>query len=168
MATFFSFFFIVALATIFSCNHLQKHMDQMEDKESLVSGADKITQIHSDATVAPRYYRGYSITVTEDNLHLAINSYGDTLLTKDFSFSEKKWTALKASLESIEKANEIDRADIPTDGSSERLIFYKNNKEIFKGEKFGGVKNYKGGDISLVYLVPELDALIESTRQKQD
>lgn len=98
---------IAASATIFSCTNSKNEKEKKEKEETkvenIVSKADKIIYSFRAGSVAPQYHRSYSIAVTETNLHLAINSYGDTLLTKDWTFTKEKLDEVKEPVEKFKR-----------------------------------------------------------------
>lgn len=156
---------IVALATIFSCHHIKKHLG-MQEEATGIEGADKIEYTHHGPAVAPPYHRSYTITLTPANLVLRVTSYSDVLLTKKRPFTKENFEKVVDDFKNLKKEDEPEPGEIPVGGGSDAIVFYKDGKELFKGAAYGGrAKNFSGGDISLSYLVPDLDSLIASTKK---
>jgi hypothetical protein len=156
-------FLLVASATIFSCDHFRNHL---KDGREAVANADKIIYSFHASSVAPKYHRSYSIAVTENNLHLSINSYSDTLFTKDWPFTAAKFDEVKEKLKGLKEDGEIDESEIADGGTSDGIALYKEGKEIFSGTDHKSTKNFSGADVNLSYLIPDLKELIESTKKE--
>lgn len=163
---------IVASVTIFSCTNSKQKKEPEEKEEpkieNMVTEADKIVYGFHDSSVPPPYHRSYSIEVTENNLHLIIENYSDTLLTKDWTFTKEKFNEVKERLKNLKKDGEIDESEISDGGTSESIYLYKNGKKTFSCVDHHSTKNFSGADIDLSYLIPDLKALIKSTESKEE
>jgi len=154
---------LVASVTIFSCDHFNNHL---QNGKEAVANADKIIYSFRASSVAPKYHRSYSIAVTEDNLHLSINSYSDTLFTKDWPFTAAKFEEVKEKLKGLKEDGEIDENEIPDGGTADNIALYKEGKEIFSGADYKSTKSFSGADVDLSYLIPDLEAMIKSTKKE--
>lgn len=165
---------IAASAAIFSCSHVEKHAKQMQnekdnsDTEVSVMDADEIRFNHKGPTVAPKYNRGYTITITPEKLTTEIKSYDDVLLTKKKGFTQKEFDEVLNKFKKIKSADEPSQNEIAVGGSSESIVFLKDGKKILTANNYDGVaKNYSGvKEISLSNLVPNLDELLEQTKKE--
>ena len=104
----------------------------------------KIVYRHSDGSIAPQYYRSFTMTVTADSIEVTIRNYSRTLAEKHYPNTEQNYKALVAKLKDagISKGREIE--DISTGGDSQSLSLYKGDDEFFKAYKSG-----KGGNLKL-------------------
>ena len=137
------------------------------DKKGSVAVADKIEYSHYGATVAPVYNRGYTISITPDQLVVTIKSYDSVLLTKKRPFTEEQFNEVLQKFKALKKKDEPEQGEIPVGGGSQGIVFYKGDREIFTGNDYGvQARNYSGADIDLSYLVPDMEALVEGTRKE--
>ena len=104
----------------------------------------KIVYHHSDGSIAPQYYRTYTITVAADSIEVTIRNYSRTLAEKRYPNTTQNYKTLVAKLKDtgISKGREVE--DISTGGDSESLSLYKGDDEFFKAYKRG-----KGGNLKL-------------------
>lgn len=131
-----------------------------------ISNTDMVEYSFYPSSVAPQYYRGFRISVTPNTLHLAIHSYGDTLLKKDWSFTKEEFETVKQRVSNLKVEGSIDKSKIPDGGSTKEISLYQSGKKIFSGLDYGSTKNFSGADIDLSYLVPDLNMLVESTKNQ--
>jgi hypothetical protein len=61
----------------------------------------KIEYRFDDSSVPPQYHRSYSITVTEQELRIVVDSYGDILADKKYHIDTARFTALLLDLEKL-------------------------------------------------------------------
>lgn len=163
----FKIFFLFLLIPISFCSNNRGDQPDPETKGDL-SKADKVKYSFHASSVAPQYYRGYTISVTPEELRISVNSYGDTLLTKSRTFTKEKFEEVMEKFKNLKKSGEIDERNIPDGGTSTSITFYKGNKILFEASDYGADnKDFKGADIDLTYLVPDLQDLIDSTKDKE-
>ncbi len=60
-----------------------------------------VTYAFHDASVPPAYHRSQTLTVTKDESHLVIDSYGEVLADETAPTSAAAWRALSTSLSSV-------------------------------------------------------------------
>lgn len=142
------------------------HSDTTSKKD--ITKADSIVYTFYDASVAPKYYRGYTISITPDELQVQVKSYDDVLLQKTRDFSQDKFDDIKEKFKSLKKNGEINDEEIPNGGRSQSIEIFKNKRSLFDGRDYGNTKDFKGADIDLSYLVPDIKDLIESTKEKNN
>ena len=127
-----------------------------------------------DSSVAPDYHRSYVITITESTKTIAIDSYGDVLLTRQYSNTPSDFQAVKEELskKGIKTHKEKDSGGC-SGGTSETLRLYKGNVKFFDAYVYhcsgeNGTLFLPNGTADLIRSqIPEsLDSLINSTIQK--
>jgi hypothetical protein len=125
-----------------------------------------------DSSVAPDYHRSYVITITGSAKTIAIDSYGNVLLTKQYTNTTSDFQAFKELLskKGIKKHKKIDSACCG--GTSETLRLYKGDETIFDAYVY-----HCSGESGTLFLpdgtadlfrnqIPEnVDSLINSTMQ---
>ncbi|MCR4959205.1 MAG: hypothetical protein K6B13_11490 [Prevotella sp.] len=116
----------------------------------------KIVYCHSDGSIAPPYYRSFTMTVTADSITVTIRDYSRTLAEKRYPNTEQHYKALVAKLKDtgISKGREV--KDNSTGGDSESLSLYKDDEEFFKAYKSGNGGNLKLKKNNLERLFKEL------------
>ena len=116
----------------------------------------KIVYRHSDGSIAPEYYRSFTMTVTADSIEVTIRNYSRTLAEKRYPNTEQNYKALVAKLKAtgISKGKEVQ--DYSTGGDSESLSLYKGDDEFFKAYKSGNGGNLKLKKNNLERLFKEL------------
>ena len=84
-----------------------------------------------DASVAPDYHRSYTITITDSTRTIAIDSYGDILLTRQYPNTPSDFQAFKEKLsgKGIKTHKEKDSGGC-SGGTSESLRLYKDDVKI--------------------------------------
>ena len=126
---------------------------------------------YGDSSVAPDYHRSYVITITDSTKAIAIDSYGDVLLTKQYPNSPSDFQVLKDELsEKGIKTHKEKDSDGCSGGTSETLRLYKADVRCFDAYVY-----HCSGESGTLFLpddaadlireqIPEsLDSLINST-----
>lgn len=95
---------------------------------------DEITKVeyrYGDRSVAPDYHRSYTITITENEKTITIDSYDEVLLTKQYENTPADFQAFKEELskKGIKKHKKKDSACCG--GTSETLRLYKDEVMSF-------------------------------------
>lgn len=159
-------FALLSIIFVSCTNSNHKVGTEHDEEETWIQQSDSIVYSYYPATVAPKYYRGYTITVTDQKLGLAVNSYSDTLLQKEWPFTEERFEEVKEKLKDLEQEGSIDESDIGEGGTSKKLSVYQQNKLLISARDFGGSnKDYEGADINITYLIPDLQEIIASTKE---
>lgn len=104
----------------------------------------KIVYRHSDGSIAPEYYRSYTVTVTADSIEVTIRDYSRTLAEKRYPNTEQNYKELVAKLKDFGISKRRDVEDISAGGDSEALSLYKGDDEFFEAYKSG-----RGGNLKL-------------------
>ena len=96
---------------------------------------EEITMVeyrYGDASIVPDYHRSYVITITDSMKMIAIDSYGDVVLTKQYPNSSANFQAFidEMSEKGIKKHKEK-KGDGCTGGTSETLRLYKAGEKCF-------------------------------------
>ena len=130
----------------------------------------KIVYSHSDASVAPDYYRSYTLTVTKDSIRIYIGNYSGKLLTESRPYSEQDFQVFVSKLKKagIKKVKEV--RSTATGCDTESLVLYKGDSIYFSA-----YRQCDGGDMELTdhisleriisKLAPELVGKVEKTRR---
>lgn len=129
----------------------------------------EITYHFGDASVPPDFHRSYTITVTDEGVRIVVDSYGKILADKTYEITPKQFNAIKSSLASNKIKNcTLDEEDGCTGGTSERISYMDNKKNIFSGSiHHCGGKDTGNlcGDVTrfandVKQLIPDLDKLL--------
>ena len=154
--------FCAALSALFSTCGKEPSADDWQQ-------VSKVVYRHSDPSVAPDYYRSYTLTVTANSIALQVNNYSDTLLSKSFPISKESFHSFieKLSQLGIKKVKEVE--SISTGGSTQSLCLYHGDDEFFNA-----YRTHDGGNLSLPHplelqslideLLPSIHDLVEQTR----
>lgn len=133
------------------------------------SQVTKIVYRHSDASVAPDYYRTYTVTVTKDEVEVSVRNYSETLLTQTYPMTIEGFRTFVSKLRAAGVKKVKEKESFATGCSVMSLSLYKGDNEFFSAYKNcdgGNLKIERGNLHNLVtrYAVPGLDDLVEKTR----
>jgi hypothetical protein len=94
----------------------------------------KIVYSFKDASVPPQYHRSYTITVTRDQIHIVVDSYGDILADTTIDIPEQTIDDLAKYIE-ICQIKEKSHSDttIYTGGASKSLTVYSDKNILLTG-----------------------------------
>ena len=103
----------------------------------------KVVYRHSTPTIAPEYYRSFSITITEEAAVVDIRNYSSSLLTKRVPLTTGQFKAFVNKLQQmgVTKVKKVDSA--AAGGESESLSLYKGDNEYFSAYRSSGSGNLK-------------------------
>ena len=151
-----------------SCGDASEHSTALPD----LSEATQIEYRFGDSSLPPDYHRSYTIVITEIKKSITIDSYGDTLLSRDYPNSSASFTAFKDELskKGIAKHGEVDNGGC-SGGTTESIRLY-NNKEcffdayVYHCEGSSGTLYLPAGvsDMFLQQIPEDVDSLIQSTK----
>ncbi len=98
---------------------------------------DRLSFRFNDATVAPKWQRNMSITVTPSEVRQVVDSYGDTISETSNPISAEQFHTLLASLEplGVDKAPDIDAPIHCSGGTSYDLALFVGKHGILKGRQ---------------------------------
>jgi hypothetical protein len=131
----------------------------------------RIEYRYGDSSVAPDYHRSYVVTITDSSKMIAIDSYGDVLLTKQYSNTPSGFQAFKEELskKGIKKHKEKDSGGC-SGGTSESIRLYKGDAMFFDAYVYhcsgeSGTLFLPDGtaDFILSQIPESVDSLINST-----
>ncbi len=138
--------------------------------DDILKKTQKIEYQFGDASVPPQFHRSYSITITMDTLRIVVDSYGEILQEKSFSFTVDDFNKVKLVI----KKNKIGNIDLGeydgcTGGTTESLTLYGRNEVLFTGTVYHCGGNDYGdisGDINrlaegIKNLVPGMNGLLQ-------
>ncbi len=131
----------------------------------------QIVYRYGDSSVAPDYHRSYTITVTETTKEIAIDSYGNVVLAKQYANTPSAFQAFKDEMSkqgiTKHKAEEASPCD---GGTSETIRLYKGEELLFDAYVYhcsgeSGTLIMPDGTADLIRSqIPEnVDSLINST-----
>jgi len=131
----------------------------------------KVIYAFNDASVPPQYHQSYTITVTKDQAHIIIDSYGDILAEKTIELPEHKLVELAKYIKlcHIREKESNDNLEPCTGGTSKSLTIYSGENTILSGtiDQCGGLTsgNLYGDTDSFAEkmkgLFPEFDELLK-------
>ena len=127
----------------------------------------KVVYRHSTPTVAPDYYRSFSVTVTAEEIVVDVRNYSKTLLAKRYTNTSENYQSFIKQLQEagVKKVKEVDNA--AGGGEAESLSLFKGEDEYFSAYESSGSGNLKvaNGDLGVLVrrIVPDLDKIIEQT-----
>lgn len=128
----------------------------------------KVVFLHNDASVAPDYYRSYTVTVTKEKIEVSVSNYDETLLTKQYPQTAEDFYAFIGKLKAAGVKKVREKVSVATGCTFERLVLCKGDQEFFSAYKEcrdGNLKLERGSLSALFYeLVPELRELVNQTR----
>ncbi|MBP5338672.1 MAG: hypothetical protein J6Z14_05125 [Prevotella sp.] len=133
----------------------------------------KIEYRYGDSSVAPDYHRSYLITITDSMKTMVIDSYGDVLLSKQYSNTPTDFQIFKEELskKGIKKHDETDSGGC-CGGTTETLRLYSADAIVFDAYvyhcsgKYGTLFLPDGTADFIRSQIPEsVDSLINSTFQ---
>jgi len=131
----------------------------------------KIIYSYGDSSVPPPYHRSYTITVTNEKLHIVVDSYGDILHDKEYDMTNEEMENLIQIIEeaNIRNANETTEVDDCVGGTSRSITITSKEDTVVSGTNYycGGKTygNIKGDTDALAQaikaIIPDFNALIE-------
>ena len=141
-----------------------------ESNELEAENLNRVEYTFNDSSVPPEYHRSYVVSVTREEIHVVIDSYGDTLVDRAFDSSEEIFkeivTAIQeAGIQSCEKKEEDCDG-----GTSEYLACFDNEGgRVISGRvsSCGGRQSGKlCGDVdrvasTIVQAIPDFQSLME-------
>ncbi len=134
------------------------------------SAISQITYQFSDASVPPDCHRSFSITVTDNQASIVVDSYGDILADETYPITAGQFDDLRKGLERNRIMNCAPTDDEGcTGGTCERISWRDNEKELFSGTVYhcgGSDTGDLCGDITgfagvIKSLIPDLEGLLQ-------
>lgn len=132
----------------------------------------RIVFAYKDAAVPPQYHRSYTITVTREQVHLIVDSYGDVLADVTTDMPEKGMENLlkDIDIQQICQSNRDSAQHMGTGGASASLIFYSGSNILLNGEIQQCAGRFEGnlaGEAALFLgrveaLIPNFEQLVKS------
>jgi hypothetical protein len=128
-----------------------------------------------DASVAPQYNRNYTITVKPGEVHLVIDSYGNSLLDEKYKIKGKQWSTFVSAISNCHLAEQVFGSNEGcTGGTSETFALNDGNGKTAKGmvDHCGGkttgtiTGNLDEAAKLFRKMVPDFDTKLEGTREK--
>lgn len=157
----FSLYILVLLIIFPSCNTSKKMKPE----------TTKIIYSYGDSSVPPPYHRSYTISVTNEKLHIVVDSYGDILHDKEYAMTNEKMENLIQVIEeaNIRNANETTEADDCVGGTSRSITITSKEDTVVSGTNYycGGKTygNLKGDSDALIQalkaIIPDFNTLVE-------
>lgn len=90
-----------------------------------------------DSSVPPQYHRSYTITLTQDEASIVVDSYGDLIFEDTYSLEPGQYDAIiqiinEANLEKVA----VSDSDGCTGGTSKQLEIFRDGELVFSGEQY--------------------------------
>ncbi len=128
----------------------------------------EIVYYHSDPTVAPDYYRKYTLTITATEAVLTIGDYSKELCTKHFPMTAKTFKAFVEQLKGMGLQRVKEKEPTATGCDYESLTLLKGDASYFHAYATCGAGNLKVGrgnlERAITTVVPDMEEVIEQTR----
>ena len=169
---------LLSLMAFLSCGGAHKLPNVItEPEESFDWAATTMVEYrYGDSSVAPEYHRSYTISITESHMVIAINSYGNVLLKKEYPNTPADFKAFKEELSKKGIKKRRKKKEDPCDGgTSETIRLYKDDVKYFDAYVYHcsgdqGTLVIPAGTAALIcrQLPENVDSLIESTFPKFD
>jgi len=134
----------------------------------------KITKIvyhFKDSSVPPQYHRSYTITVTRDQIHIIVDSYGDIISDSTFDMPENEMNNLIKfiGIYQIRKQDYKDENKSCTGGTSKSITVFSGKNILLEGVVYkcgGSVHGSLSGGIDaftkmIEDLVPDFTKLLQ-------
>ncbi len=129
----------------------------------------KIVYYHSDATIIPKLYRCYSVTITAEEVVVEVRNYDKTLLMKHYPHTAENYQKVIQQLKKMDIRKVREQGSV-AGGDSESLKLYKGERQYFSAyaSHGNGTLRMRNGELGIIVrsIVPEIDELIEQTRSK--
>jgi len=130
----------------------------------------EIVYHYSDPTVAPDYYRKYTLTITATEAVLTIGDYSKELCTKRFPMTAETFTTFVDQLKGMGVKRGKEKKSMATGCTYESLTLLKGDNRYFHAYATCGAGNLKveRGSLerAMTTVVPNLEEVIEQTRNK--
>jgi len=171
-----TFCFLITSITITGC-FLNKKVEKpviekVENNEEIKTTElkmkiSKIIYHFGDSSVPPRYHRSYTITATENELHVIVDSYGEIKAEKKVEISASQFDEISETLSNIE-SKKLGENKGCTGGTSERITYFSSDQEEFSASVYhcgGKDSGTLAGDINAVKssmkkLIPDFGSLL--------
>lgn len=133
-----------------------------DDDNSVVAeiGDQAVIEYHyGDSSVEPQYHRSYTLTVSSDEVHIVVDSYGDVLHDTTAPVPAEVWTEL------VENGGELAAidpdGDDSCDGGTSRSMTVTGGGEAVYDVSFGvcGGVNRDAADRLDAYVAPVIEAI---------
>lgn len=147
---------------------------EVKDDDNCVETNSEITKVvyeFGDSSVPPQYHRSYVITVTKENVHIVVDSYGDVLNDKEYEIEEKDFDSIVNALSEYGIKNRAKTEDNRgcTGGTTDGVQYYVGDIKEFDGynyncagEKFGNLDgDVEGFASKMRELIPDFESLTE-------
>ena len=125
---------MICAAMMLSCGCVGSGKGITSDKEMFMdwSQATKVEYRFGDASIAPSHHRSYTIAITDSSKDITIDSYGKTLLTRQYPNTPSDFHTFKEQLskQGIYKHKDIDSGGC-SGGTTEYIRLYNQDTKIF-------------------------------------
>ena len=135
----------------------------------------RIEYRYGDSSVAPDYHRSYTISITESQKSIVIDSYGNVVLKKEYPNTPAEFQAFKEELSKKGIKKRRKKKDDPCDGgTTETIRLYKEDVKYFDAYVYhcdgenGTLFLTRETTLFICNQIPEdLDSLINSTMRNE-
>ena len=134
-----------------------------------INNIDTIIYRFQDSSVDPYYHRSYTITVTEPQINISVDVYGDIIAEKTYALKQKELEQIKTVIKNAGVSNTT-YPENPgcAGGTAESVAFYNNEELTFSGNvyhcggsDFGNLEgDIKSIQAALIALIPDFKELL--------
>jgi len=124
-------------------------------------GDDAVIEYHyGDSSVEPEFHRSYTLTISSDEVHVVVDSYGDVLQDTTAPVPAEVWTGLVENVGEL-AAIDPDDGDDGCDGGTSRSMTVTDGGEAVYDVAFGvcGGANDAAADRLDAYVAPVTEAI---------
>ncbi len=134
-----------------------------------IDSIDSAVYRFQDSSVDPYYHRSYTITITESEVSISVDVYGDIIAEKNYSIVNEDFEHIKTVIKNAGVSNTT-YPENPgcAGGKGESLSFYVKEELFFSGDVYhcgGSDSGNLGGDLesiqaALTALIPDFEELL--------
>ena len=126
-----------------------------ETKEAL------ITYRFHDSSVPPEYHRSYEITITKNEVHCVVDSYGDILQDKKNDINDSQYTKLIQFINDAKLKPYASDTDVQcSGGTSENLKITQGDKSYSASLDHCGKNAYPSSSGNIEGVIQQIKALV--------
>ncbi|HOZ30608.1 MAG TPA: hypothetical protein PLL66_06790 [Bacteroidales bacterium] len=155
------FLAVIVMATTESCSNKKLSKNKIS----------KIIYSYGDSSVPPKYHRSYTITATQDQIRIVVDSYGNILADTTYQMTEESFGVLTDNLvkSKIKNIKKVEDNKGCTGGTSKSIQVFEGEKIVFEGDAYfcgGKVFGDMEGDFDsfaaeIKGMIPNLSKLLE-------
>jgi hypothetical protein len=132
-----------------------------DDQAVAEIGDNSVIEYHyGDASVEPESHRSYTLTISPDEVHVVVDSYGDVLQDTTVPLPAEVWTGLAENVGELAAIDSDDGGD-GCDGGTSRSMSVTNGSDVVYDLELGvcGGANDDAADRLDAYVAPVIQAV---------